>query len=122
MIIARVIFDEDGDFFGLHVSGHAGYAQYGSDIICAAVSSLTLNSVNSILQYTDQGIVYETNEDGLLKFKFEDKPSHDVVLLFKSMILGLKGIEEQYGSEYLQVRFLQRFSKNVFRKYDYQEV
>ncbi len=122
MITARVIVDADGDLFGLHVSGHAGYAKHGRDIVCAAVSALTLNAVNSIVEYTDQGIICETGEDGLLRFKFENKPSHDSILLFKSMLLGLRNISEQYGEHYLRIVYLQKCGQKQYRDYQFQEV
>ena len=31
------------------ITGHANYAQYGKDIVCAAVSSIALTSCNAIL-------------------------------------------------------------------------
>ena len=33
------IFNHDGRISGFSVSGHSGYAEEGSDIVCAAVSS-----------------------------------------------------------------------------------
>ena len=32
-----------GDYQGFTCSGHAGYAAYGEDIVCAAVSALVIN-------------------------------------------------------------------------------
>ena len=36
------------------IKGHAGYAEEGYDIICAAVSALTVNTINSIEQFTEE--------------------------------------------------------------------
>ena len=36
------------DFSGFTVSGHSGYAEAGSDIVCAAVSSMTFLVCNAI--------------------------------------------------------------------------
>ena len=33
---------------GFEITGHAGYAEYGQDIVCAAVSVLALNMANSV--------------------------------------------------------------------------
>ena len=33
------IFNHDGRIHGFSVSGHSGYAEEGSDIVCAAVSA-----------------------------------------------------------------------------------
>lgn len=43
---------------GITVTGHAGYAQPGHDIVCAAVSILTQNLIKSIEDLTDEKIEY----------------------------------------------------------------
>ena len=35
------------------MSGHAGYDDIGKDIVCAAVSVLVINTLNSIERFTD---------------------------------------------------------------------
>jgi uncharacterized protein YsxB (DUF464 family) len=37
---------------GFRTEGHAGYAEYGNDIICAAVSILVMTTINSIEELT----------------------------------------------------------------------
>ncbi|MBQ9855288.1 MAG: ribosomal-processing cysteine protease Prp, partial [Clostridia bacterium] len=41
--MTKVVFysDEKGMIWGFEASGHAGYAESGSDIVCAAISALT---------------------------------------------------------------------------------
>lgn len=41
---------------GLTVDGHAGYAESGNDIICAAVSALTQGLVHSLKALTNDEI------------------------------------------------------------------
>lgn len=43
---------------GLTVYGHAGYAEIGNDIICAAVSALTQGLVHSLKALTNDEISY----------------------------------------------------------------
>ena len=45
--------DSDGVVTGFDTSGHAGYAKQGEDIICAAISALVINAVNSIEEFTE---------------------------------------------------------------------
>ena len=40
--------DSTGNYTGFSVRGHAGYAEAGSDIVCAAVSALTTTCVNAM--------------------------------------------------------------------------
>lgn len=45
---------------GLTVDGHAGYAEIGNDIICAAVSALTQGLVHSLKALTNDEISYRS--------------------------------------------------------------
>lgn len=52
MISVR-FFEKQGKLSGVSVSGHAGYAAYGQDIVCASVTSavqLTANGITEILK------------------------------------------------------------------------
>ncbi|MBR5721970.1 MAG: ribosomal-processing cysteine protease Prp, partial [Clostridia bacterium] len=43
----RIVFvEKDGRLNGFSVSGHAGYAPYGSNIVCSAVTSAVQLTVN----------------------------------------------------------------------------
>ena len=41
------------EYIGFQTSGHAGYAPEGQDIVCAAASVLTINTINAIEQFTE---------------------------------------------------------------------
>lgn len=49
MIKAQFKFT-DGKTVGFTVSGHAGYSQSGTDIVCAGVSSAVMLTVNAITE------------------------------------------------------------------------
>ena len=55
MLKVTVYQDSDGQALGFQISGHSGYAEAGSDIVCAAVSALAENTVNSIEAFTEDG-------------------------------------------------------------------
>ncbi len=87
------------EYAGFDLSGHAGFADSGKDIVCAAVSALVINAINSIERYTeDRTSCITDEEDGRIVFRFSQTPSHDASLLLDSMILGLEQIED--SSEY----------------------
>lgn len=44
------------------ISGHAGYSHVGNDIVCAAVSSIVITSINAILRLDQDAIQYEEDE------------------------------------------------------------
>jgi hypothetical protein len=98
------VFKEDGRYTGFISDGHAGYARHGEDIVCAAVSMLVINTVNSILEFTDDGLEIESDEDrGLISASFTDDPSESATLLMDAMVLGLRGVEEEYGSRFIDI-------------------
>ncbi len=41
----------NGNFVGFKISGHTGYAERGSDIVCAAVSSAVQLTVNLLYEF-----------------------------------------------------------------------
>ncbi len=45
------------------MQGHAGYAARGSDIVCAAVSVLAQNTVNSIEHFTQDSFTADVDEE-----------------------------------------------------------
>lgn len=107
MITVTVYKTSEDHYRGLKLLGHAGYAKHGSDIICAAVSALTVNTVNAIEKYTDDRIIIKTNAlSGLLAFKFIGKASERSILLVDSLILGLQEIQnDNCSKEYIKIIF-----------------
>ena len=105
MIQVEII--KDGKSYrGFSSKGHAEYDEYGRDIVCAAVSVLTTNTVNSIEAFTEDRFSGELDEkNGSLSVTFPEPLSADASLLMDSMVLGLQGIQESYGSRYLKIRF-----------------
>ena len=95
----------DGTYKGFSMSGHAMFGKYGKDIVCSAVSVLAINTVNSVSELTDNKFDIEKGKSGLLKFKYTSEPDERGQILLESLALGILGIEEEYGSKYLQVNF-----------------
>lgn len=76
------------------VSGHAGFDDYGRDIVCASVSSIIATTVNGILNIDDSAIKY--NDDGKL-LKIEMMKDVEVVgILIDNMIALLEELEIKY--------------------------
>ena len=91
------------EYIGFLSKGHAGYAEEGYDIICAAVSVLTVNTINSIEKFTDDAFKAEA-ADGMVRWKFTEIPlSKEANLLMDSLVLGLKDIQENYGKKYIKI-------------------
>lgn len=102
-MITVEIRKSNGEYTGFSSKGHAGYAEAGFDIICAAVSALTVNTINSIEKFTDDAFKAEA-KDGMLRWKFTEFPlSKETNLLMDSLILGLYDIQENYGKNYIKI-------------------
>ena len=83
--------------------GHAGYAEEGYDIVCAAVSALIINTVNSIEAFTEDQIVTESR-DGFVSFHFTQPVTEKGALLMDSLVLGLTDIAHSYNNQYLTIK------------------
>lgn len=106
MINVIIRRDKDKVAKGIEIKGHAGYGEYGQDIICSAVSSLALNMANSVEEFTDDHFEGSVSDDGgYFSFSFPDEISPESQLLMKSLILGLQNIQRDYGAEYINFRF-----------------
>lgn len=46
--------DEDQRIRKFELTGHAGYAEYGQDIVCAAISALSISAVNGLEHFLPQ--------------------------------------------------------------------
>ena len=92
-----------GGLAGFSVSGHACAGEYGHDIVCAAVSVLVINTVNSLEAFTDDQFEVQ-EDDGYVSFHFTAPVTERGILLMDSLVLGLTEIEHSYNNRYLTVK------------------
>ena len=106
MIQATIFQDSHKQAYGIELSGHAGYSEYGQDIVCAAVSALALNMANSVEAFTEDPFSGEVEEEnGNFTFCFTGSVSRESRILMDSLIMGLKNIRESYGNEYISIHY-----------------
>ncbi|MCR5107916.1 MAG: ribosomal-processing cysteine protease Prp [Lachnospiraceae bacterium] len=96
MIKALVTRSCDKGYVSFVCSGHAEYAEPGSDIVCSAVSMLVLNTANAIEGLTDNKIKGRDN-DGEIRLDFPDGLDDKGKLLMDTMIMGLEQVEKDYA-------------------------
>lgn len=65
MITASFV-KKNGNYCGFRVSGHSGYSEAGSDIVCAAVSAMVGLTVNIITEDLGIDALLETDEENAL--------------------------------------------------------
>ncbi|MCR5807661.1 MAG: ribosomal-processing cysteine protease Prp [Oscillospiraceae bacterium] len=100
MIYAEFYFKDDDTPVGFKVSGHAGWAESGSDIVCAAVSSaveLTCNTVTDFFGFDCYvGVNGEYNSIELYLPEYTPKIPDYAVKLVCSLKSHLEHISEDY--------------------------
>ena len=88
MIVVRVRED------GITVSGHANYEEYGKDIVCAGVTTLTQTLIKSLKDLTEDKIEYEMSL-GRADIKYRDL-SKEGKLLVDSFFIGVCLIADEF--------------------------
>ena len=96
MIKVKIYRNRNGEIYAFDALNHS------QDIVCSAVSALTLNTINAIEKFTDTTFTCKFDDNGgFLRFSCDDirknKHIHDVNLLLNTLSLGLSGIKEQYS-------------------------
>lgn len=99
-MINATIFLKDGLYQGFKISGHAGYANHGNDIVCAGVSMLAIATVNSLIQQIDNKLDYRYDDDGLLSCTLhEDLDSESMIraqAILHTLSVGLEAVNIEY--------------------------
>ena len=112
-----VFFRNDGIFYGFRETGHTGYGSEGDDVLCAALSSMTMLLINSInvvfagdLDYTiDEGAteIMVQSKSALPEFEEDERKRYAVSGLFMSYYIQLNDLMEEYYN-YLQVEVVDK--------------
>ena len=99
--------DHKGSYKGFYCMGHAEYGKRGRpDVLCAAISALTIGTVNSLEELAGEKLLTAVDEKtGFLKCEFEDILQEKSSFLMDSMVFSLKNLSREYGEKYLQVKF-----------------
>ena len=93
MIKIKIDYDENY-VSKFKISGHSGYDIKGNDIVCAAVSSLVISSINLALRLNEKSVDVK-QEDGLIdaNILIHDKVINEV---FLNMINMLEELQNDY--------------------------
>ena len=88
----------DGNLTDYRAEGHAGYADYGYDIVCAAISALTQSTLNGLQNVLKAPVMYEIDDQvGLREARLTPEVSEaqlqQAQLLLVTLQEGLQAIE-----------------------------
>lgn len=104
--MTRIVVKTSGGVIkGFDVSGHSGYAEEGSDIVCSAVSALTQTAALGIIEVVgvDAGI---RQSEGRLALKLPEnlpeQAAHDCRIILETMLMGLGAVQKEYD-KYLEI-------------------
>ena len=79
---------------GIEISGHAGYAEAGKDIVCAGVTALTQTLIRSLEGLTSDEIKYEISP-GRADIHYGNL-SEEGKLLVDSFFIGVCSIADEF--------------------------
>lgn len=75
------------------IKGHAMYADYGKDIVCAAVSSTIITSINASLSIDNESLIYDAKNGLEIEVKKNDIVTTKII---NNMINNLYELEKAY--------------------------
>ena len=61
------------------ITGHALFDDYGRDIVCSAVSSIVITTINGILKIDKSAIKYDNNDGIKIQIVKKDKITLDLI-------------------------------------------
>ena len=100
MTRCTLFVDSASRITGFSIKGHSGYAEEGSDIVCAGISALVITTENALCQLVKLSPAERGGEDGfvevLLPEKMTEAQMHDAQLLLSTLHIGLENIAQAY--------------------------
>ena len=105
--MTKVVFFKDGDnYYGFHEVGHSGFDDAGKDIVCAALSAMTMLIINTVEVVYASDVEYRMDEKtaditvtckaALPGFCKDEKTRFAVAGLFHGYYLQLMDMLEEY--------------------------
>ena len=101
-----VFFRTNGVYYGFKEEGHTGYGEAGDDVLCAALSAMTMLIVNTIEVGYASDVEYDVNEGAttikvrlkaaLPEYEDDERKRYAVSGLFCSYFHQLIELEEEY--------------------------
>ena len=112
-----VFYKTNGFYYGFEEQGHTGYAEAGEDILCSALSSMTMLIINSIEVSYASNVEYTIDEktadikliakSALPKYEKDEKKQYAVSGLIQAYYYQLMDLIEDYY-DYLDVKVIER--------------
>ncbi len=100
-----VFYKHEGIFYGFRETGHAGFDEAGRDILCAAISAMTMLCINTMEVAYGANVEYDidektTNITVICRAALEDNPDTHQQYAVRGLIYGyylqLSDMVEEY--------------------------
>ena len=100
-MIRVTLHSQGGCITGFEVKGHAGFAEAGQDIVCAAVSALTQSTLNGLRSVLKAPVMFDIDDQGAtLEAELTPEATEEQVrqaqMLLVTLLEGLQAIERSY--------------------------
>ena len=112
-----IFYKTDGVFYGFEEQGHTGYGEAGDDILCSALSAMTMLIINAIEVSYASDVEYTIDEatadirliakSALPKYENDEKKQYAVSGLIQAYFFQLMDLVEDYY-EFLDVKEVER--------------
>ena len=110
-------YKANGFYYGFEEQGHTGYGEAGDDVLCAALSSMTMLIVNAIEVSYASNVDYTIDEkttdirliakSALPKYESDKKKQYAISGLIQAYFFQLMDLVEDYY-EFLDVKEIER--------------
>ncbi|HPE14453.1 MAG TPA: ribosomal-processing cysteine protease Prp [Bacilli bacterium] len=89
----KVIVKKDNYINKVVIEGHAAYADFGKDIVCAATSSIIITTINAILSIDDKAIKYQLDKKFIIEILYDNEI---ISKLMDNMLNMLQELSDNY--------------------------
>ena len=125
--MTKVVFFKSGDtYWGFEEQGHSGFASSGNDIVCSAISAMTMLVINAIEVAYASDVDYDIDEEttnvrviscsALPEYESDERKRYAISGLIMAYYYQLVDLVEEYYN-YLDVEVIEKkFDGNKKRK------
>ena len=92
-MIKVILTKKDDNVNKVIINGHAGYDDFGKDILCAAVSSTVITTINILLSLDNQSISYNDSRGLIIEVLKNDMATKKIINV---LISNLYELEKAY--------------------------
>ena len=95
-MIQVIVTVEDSVIAGFELSGHSGFSDEGSDIVCAAVSSAAYMTANTVTDVQDLDCLL-TVDDGFMKLSLSKPEAEAAQVILNGFLLHINALSQEYS-------------------------